>query len=296
MNALLTRSPLQTLSMTSTQRPTRRRSARNAFEEDEVPVVKRAKTEVNGTNRAATRTNGGTKKATKAAYDENDDGFQFSRTKSKRTQAKATSAAEQAPVESKPATSRRRKNSITAPEPVDAEVPVKRRRSARLSGDKEQITLAPDTKPAPRRSKKAAVAEAKGSSGQDDTVDFVGGAKSGINELHVEKKRNGEATKIALPFADTPIIKRNKEMRKGSGQSHRRSSTGMRGRRASSLIDSGQSNAVPHAEVETKDFYKHIEQSLPEPRRMKQLLTWCGTRALPEKPLGNVKDTNAIMA
>lgn len=54
--------------------------------------------------------------------------------------------------------------------------------------------------------------------------------------------------------------------------------------------------AVPHAEVETRDFYKHIEQTLPEPRRMKQLLTWCGARALPEKPSGNVKDINAIMA
>jgi len=29
---------------------------------------------------------------------------------------------------------------------------------------------------------------------------------------------------------------------------------------------------------------------------MKQLLTWCGARALPEKPSGNVKDINAIMA
>lgn len=29
------------------------------------------------------------------------------------------------------------------------------------------------------------------------------------------------------------------------------------------------------------DFYKHISQDLPEPRRMRQLLTWCATRALP---------------
>lgn len=29
---------------------------------------------------------------------------------------------------------------------------------------------------------------------------------------------------------------------------------------------------------------------------MKQLLTWCGTRALPGKPSGSVKDANAIMA
>ena len=49
-----------------------------------------------------------------------------------------------------------------------------------------------------------------------------------------------KTTKIALPFADTPIIKRNKEMRKASADSNRRSSSGMRGRRASSLIDEGR--------------------------------------------------------
>ena len=58
----------------------------------------------------------------------------------------------------------------------------------------------------------------------------------------MEKKR--EATKIALPFADTPVIQRNKDMRKGSGQQHRRSSTGMRGRRASSLIEENISNGM----------------------------------------------------
>jgi kinetochore protein Mis13/DSN1 len=109
-----------------------------------------------------------------------------------------------------------------------------------------------------------------------------------------------DATKIALPFADTPIIRRNKEMRKGVDNG-RRSSLGNRGRRASSLIDSGKSNgnssscpdnfimlmkilALPHDKVDSSEFYKHIESGLPEPRRMKQLLTWCGTRALMEKP------------
>lgn len=51
------------------------------------------------------------------------------------------------------------------------------------------------------------------------------------------------ATKIALPFADTPVIKRNKAMREGkSGKGERRSSLGLRGRRASSLIETGNSN------------------------------------------------------
>ncbi|KAH6975613.1 Mis12-Mtw1 protein family-domain-containing protein [Ilyonectria destructans] len=91
------------------------------------------------------------------------------------------------------------------------------------------------------------------------------------------------AAKIALPMSDTPVINRNKAMRK-KGNGNRRSSLGMRGRRASSLIDSGQT-AIPHREVDPASFYKHIEaDGLTEPRRMKQLLTWCGERALTEKP------------
>ncbi|KAH6984012.1 Mis12-Mtw1 protein family-domain-containing protein [Ilyonectria destructans] len=91
------------------------------------------------------------------------------------------------------------------------------------------------------------------------------------------------AAKIALPMSDTPVINRNKAMRK-KGNGNRRSSLGMRGRRASSLIDSGQT-AIPHREVDPASFYKHIEaDGLTEPRRMKQLLTWCGERALTENP------------
>lgn len=89
----------------------------------------------------------------------------------------------------------------------------------------------------------------------------------------------------------------------------------MRGRRASSLIDSGASNgeidhtqdiledmptelytALPHSEVEISDFYKHIHQDLSEPRRMKQLLVWCGARALPPRPTGSTEDVNAVLA
>lgn len=173
--------------------------------------------------------------------------------------------------------------------------------------------------------------------------------------------------RIQLPFADTPVIKRNKEMRKASNEGNRRSSSGMRGKRASSLIDEGRGNgelsatssqrllrsesvpvhlvastapesdtssvrtrsksnvnrsglstppssestppprtphslrftnalqniiandsippvALPHSEVPSAEFYKHISAELTEPRRMRCLLGWCGTRALPSKP------------
>ncbi|KAH8839590.1 hypothetical protein MCOR01_008781 [Pyricularia oryzae] len=59
------------------------------------------------------------------------------------------------------------------------------------------------------------------------------------------------ARKIALPFSDTPIMDRNKELRRkggAGGNGARRSSLGMRGRRASSLIENGHS-AIPHREV-----------------------------------------------
>ena len=49
-------------------------------------------------------------------------------------------------------------------------------------------------------------------------------------------------SKVALPLADTPVIQRNKDMRGAKSGKQRRDSLGMRGRRASSLIDSGASN------------------------------------------------------
>lgn len=338
------------------------------FDEDDAPVFKKARTEksdVNGAG-AGKRTNGAAKGKAKVAYDEDDDGFQFTRRTSKRTTA-AKNAPETIPEEpadrlpsrsravpppAQPletskhplsAATRRKRTSLAPPEPDQPSEPQKRRRSARLSGDKEQIENAqPASQPAPKRTKKSAPAEKRkqvtpAPEAEAGSVALVG-VQTPKNELHVAKKRDPGATKIMLPFADTPVITRNKEMRKGSKDGHRRSSTGLRGRRASSLIDSGLSNgesiptvdqlvsrprsepwdgrelgsatisleiqnirinyaiALPHSEVETHEFYKYIEQSLPEPRRMKLLLTWCGSRALPEKPSGDVKDVNAIMA
>lgn len=104
-------------------------------------------------------------------------------------------------------------------------------------------------------------------------------------------------TKIALPINYTPIINRNKEMRKQGGLSNRRSSYESRGRRASILLESGQS-AIPHPDVGTEHFYKHIstDEGLPEPRRMKQLLTWCGQRALPTRTRRDTANASAILA
>lgn len=137
---------------------------------------------------------------------------------------------------------------------------------------------------------------------------------SAARPVTIEKKRKAGAEsveeqktmRIQLPFQDTPVIRRNKEMRKtGVEGGSRRSSSGMRGRRASSLIDEGRGGgkfhrgswslrgddgligcnlALPHAEVSATEFFKHISAELTEPRRMRCLLGWCGTRALPAKP------------
>ncbi|KAA8618514.1 Kinetochore protein Mis13 [Pyrenophora tritici-repentis] len=313
MTTIFARSPLQSLPMATNRPTTRRRSAKQAFEDDDAPALKRPKTEVNGTVK---RTAAATKKATKAAaYDEDDDGFQFSRRTSRRTTKANTAPAPEPIPEEKPAkpvraletqqaktTSRQKKKSIAAIDPETSDSS-KRRRSARISGDREQLEVRPKVPhppPAKPRTKKVAPVEKekkKQTTPAPEPQPEPKGAYAAVQTPTTgARKRDPNAQRIMLPFADTPVITRNKEMRKGNKDGPRRSSTGLRGRRASSLIDSGQSNALPHSEVEAHDFYKYIEQSLPEPRRMKQLLTWCGTRALPAKPSGDVKNANAIMA
>lgn len=131
----------------------------------------------------------------------------------------------------------------------------------------------------------------------DDQPNLVGGRGGETPRADVSGTSSGtQSQMIALPFSDTPIINRNKEFRKKGGASgSRRSSLGVRGRRASSLIDNGQS-ALPHREVNPSEFYKYISaEGLSEPRRMKQLLIWCGERALSEKPPHGTYGSSAVL-
>ena len=120
----------------------------------------------------------------------------------------------------------------------NGEKPV-RRRSTRHSGEHESAD--PPALPVKRKRKDRASNELKpdhegGRSHTDDER-----ARQEPQQDHTQPiEVTFDATKIALPFADTPIIRRNKEMRKTNAT--RRSSLGMRGRRASSLIDTGKSN------------------------------------------------------
>ncbi|OJJ36509.1 hypothetical protein ASPWEDRAFT_107047 [Aspergillus wentii DTO 134E9] len=273
----------------------------------------------------------GDEKKRKADYDE-DEGFQFKRITSKKLRQSIEAIPEdpQAEPENPPQSSPKRgRPKKQKAEPV-AETKTKAsegavKRPAR--GTAKAVIAEQDTQPgsARRSTRKSedleAGAEKKRKKGRP--------AKAKPEERNPEERRperrpeerrseernhqqNGEqrngfkspepqqTAKIALPLADTPVIQRNKEMR-GAGKSskgNRRSSLGMRGRRASSLIDSGASNALPHKEVDTADFYKHIaSDGLPEPRRMRQLLTWCGTRAVADKPSGSgSEDASARLA
>ncbi|KAF1933322.1 uncharacterized protein M421DRAFT_97499 [Didymella exigua CBS 183.55] len=324
MSTVFARSPLTSLPMAANRPSTRRRSAKQAFGDDDALAPKRVKAEVNGASKKTTTTT--TKKTTKVAYDENDDGFTFSRrTTRKSTKAQAAplqesipedrvakltrrgevlrSSPEPAPVNTKaPA---RRKKSIATVESESSETQ-NRRRSARISSDRNSLEIRPKSiEPLPlKRTGRKAPSEPQKKQKQkqvtpapeEQPTHAFAGAQTPQHDVSAAKERDPNAKRIMLPFADTPVITRNKEMRKGNKDGHRRSSTGLRGRRASSLIDSGMSNALPHSAIEVADYYKYIEQSLPEPRRMKQLLTWCGSQALPEKPSGDVKNANAIMA
>ncbi|KAK0614161.1 Mis12-Mtw1 protein family-domain-containing protein [Immersiella caudata] len=179
------------------------------------------------------------------------------------------------------------------------------RRKARESAEKKieeeeeepQDEEPQDEAPPPKKSTKSARANGTRAvqaraepQEEDDPLYLVAGTP-------VERRgANSESQQIALPFSDTPIINRNKELRKKGGASgSRRSSLGMRGRRASSLIDNGHS-ALPHREVDPSEFYKHISaEGLSEPRRMKQLLIWCGERALSEKPPHGSHGSSAVL-
>ncbi|CAN9237761.1 unnamed protein product [Alternaria alternata] len=295
----------------ATNRPTtRRRSAKQAFDDDDAPAPKRAKAEVNGSSKKATAAPKKTAKT--AAYDEDDDGFQFSRRTSSRRTTKAQAAPapepipEERPTKLRKLSKRNPSNQLRGRRNNQSQQPIQNLQTQESDGDQRAYLPTVD-KPLPTktRTKKAAPVEKERKKQVTPPPEVQPQPKSTYgdvqtprhNEIQVAKKRDPNAQKIMLPFADTPVITRNKEMRKGGNKDRsRRSSTGLRGRRASSLIDSGQSNALPHSEVEVRDFYKYIEQSLPEPRRMKQLLTWCGSRALPAKPSGDVKNANAIMA
>ncbi|KAL2038124.1 hypothetical protein N7G274_009071 [Stereocaulon virgatum] len=319
MTAYVTRAPLQLINnphiMSEASRGHGRRTSARLADKEDAPYINgigndsepvKPRQNIEG-KQGKGRVNGASAKPAakrKPAYDEEDDGFAFTRTRAKKARAepKLPSTIEEGrqEVQAEPVQPRKsRKKSVGSPsaEPAQSESRVGKRRSARHSGEHESAENAdPPALQVKKRRKDRNSGEMKpDEEGKDSHEDRLRTEQDPHqNSTHLVGY-TFDVTKIALPFADTPIIRRNKEMRKTNGS--RRSSLGNRGRRASSLIDTGKSNAIPHDEVESSEFYKHIEsEGLSEPQRMKQLLMWCGTRAMGERPSFTTEDSNARLA
>ncbi|KAI2786222.1 hypothetical protein POX_g08604 [Penicillium oxalicum] len=248
----------------------------------------------------------------KADYDEDADGFQFSILPSKK--AKPTTgvpAAQIARLEVE--------DSTPKPSPRRGRPPKKRPGDGAEGNGASAKDQPPNDRPSKRPTRASLRSSDVGSESHSEaTTHSHRNRERGQEPTSETKKKRGRPAKtkpkdtngyhspeqppagikVALPTADTPVIQRNKEFRGAKSKGGRRSSLQMRGRRASDLIDSGTSNALPHREVSTADFYKHIaDEGLPEPRRMRQLLIWCATRALLSKPSGSrSEDVSARLA
>ncbi|KAK5714168.1 hypothetical protein LTR15_011076 [Elasticomyces elasticus] len=378
----------------------KRRSARLSHEgiEENEPPAKKSKANGAQATTVSTKEQDGdakvvAKRKPRKTYDEDVDGFAFNKGTRKAKEPKqpavrnsviedappdlaapvpakiASPVKSQAPAPApteeaapKPVPKKTRRRFPTTPEREAAERP--KRRSKRLSSENESSDPVPSPfKPA--HAKSHANAERSPSPDKARPVTVSKKRKVGENGGEEEQK----VMRIALPFQDTPVIRRNKEMRKGDSNDHRRSSSGMRGQRASSLMDEGRGNgtfsptlsaasdltlllaaevshdrsnsngqdeilfsvqqvtpetsdstspvdvntdtfrlnqehladrarlddtALPHTEVPTAEFFKHISADITEPRRMRCLLGWCGTRALPPKPEAP-KDSSSVV-
>jgi kinetochore protein Mis13/DSN1 len=264
MSMVILRTPLESIGMNGVSgHQTKRRSARlsaEGAEENEVSV-KKSKTGGSQTTTVTTKETDGDSNAVakkkRKVYDQDADGFAFSKSKrskpsktpavrnSNSTSDQASPAKETAPiskpvpapaeqVEPKTAQKKTRKRLPTTPERDAATKTV--RRSKRLSNENDPVNESSPHKPAHARSH--ARQERSPSPFQARPVTVEKKRRKGAEGVEEEK-----IMRIQLPFADTPVIKRNKEMRKASAEGNsRRSSSGMRGRRASSLIDEGRGN------------------------------------------------------
>jgi kinetochore protein Mis13/DSN1 len=98
------------------------------------------------------------------------------------------------------------------------------------------------------------------------------------NEQHSQHRQDSGTTvaSVDLPQHDTPVIRRNQELRKQSGV--RRSSLGNRGRRMTSIGNGFV--ADPHGDIEAKDLFKHLEPDIDDVQRLKQIVIWCCKRLL----------------
>jgi kinetochore protein Mis13/DSN1 len=266
MTAYMTRSPLQTLTMAQP----RRHSKRLAGFDDEGDLIqkdaKRAKITNGATTTTMTNPSTSSSRMTRGAavkqstsYDEEDDGFKFTRSRPKRTKV----VQNQTEVRPEPVVE------DGTEEPVKKAKAEKQRERRRMSFSTPTLTpTTNDAAPKPRRTTRTSAGKIvepelsvqksrrkpreshKGDDGMErvgvgDAMELVGGVEVGTPKTRAKAESHADATKIALPFSDTPVIDRNKALRRKGSMGHRRSSVGFRGRRASSLIEKGESGGFP---------------------------------------------------
>ncbi|KAI8048096.1 Mis12-Mtw1 protein family-domain-containing protein [Syncephalis plumigaleata] len=96
---------------------------------------------------------------------------------------------------------------------------------------------------------------------------------------------------VQIPLAETPIANRNKEMRK----ERRRSSFTMRGKRKSSFGGTLGLAGLPHPDIPSEQFYRHIAAEKTDVIRVRQLLFWCAHKAMDKQQVDNTSlDTSVI--
>lgn len=105
-------------------------------------------------------------------------------------------------------------------------------------------------------------------------------SSSGDSSESLELRRglHNSTSTVPVPLNDTPMIKKNREMRREQSE-RRKSSMGQASARVTESFGAGIL-ANPHPSVDHPEFYTHISPELPEALRIRQLLVWCSSRAL----------------
>lgn len=117
--------------------------------------------------------------------------------------------------------------------------------------------------------------------------------------LELRRGLHNSTSTVPVPLNDTPMIKKNREMRREQSE-RRKSSMGQASARVTESFGAGIL-ANPHPSVDYPEFYTHISPELPEALRIRQLLVWCSSRALsstsaptipsPSEPLPKLKSS-----
>lgn len=82
-----------------------------------------------------------------------------------------------------------------------------------------------------------------------------------------------------MPVPDTPVHRRKQESKKRVTEA--RPSLGLRGQRGSTSFGRGEPT-YPHSSVQPHEFHRHIPVELPDPVKVRWLVSWCAKRAYEE--------------